>query len=98
MIITSAGGWVWGGARSTPAAPAHTRLLQKNSRHFVPPHVQGVHQIFEGMPDRPWKEGEKRTSRMVFIGRDLDRDLIEEGFRSALVKQPAAAAAEPVAQ
>ena len=25
--------------------------------------------MFEGMPDRLWKEGEKRSSKMVFIGR-----------------------------
>ncbi len=43
--------------------------------------------LFEGMPDRPWKEGEKRSSRMVFIGRDLDREVIEEGFVKCLVKE-----------
>jgi len=42
--------------------------------------------LFEGMPDRPWREGEKRTSRMVFIGKDLDREVIEEGFKQCLVK------------
>ncbi|PRW21134.1 putative GTP-binding -like isoform A [Chlorella sorokiniana] len=47
---------------------------------------QGVHMLFEGMPDREWKEGEKRVSKMVFIGKDLDRQLIEEGFRECLVK------------
>ena len=31
--------------------------------------AQGVHMMFEGMPDRLWKEGEKRSSKMVFIGR-----------------------------
>ncbi|KAI7840554.1 hypothetical protein COHA_005709 [Chlorella ohadii] len=47
---------------------------------------QGVHMLFEGMPDREWKEGEKRVSKMVFIGKELDRQLIEEGFRECLVK------------
>ena len=28
---------------------------------------QGVHALFEGMPDRPWEDGETRTSRLVFI-------------------------------
>ncbi len=99
--------------------------------------------LFEGMPDREWKEGEKRVrgstgsaghwlvpggrglaskagrgmppwtaarlldvlqtspidsappylrrfsvqvSKMVFIGKELDRQLIEEGFRECLVK------------
>ena len=33
---------------------------------------QGVHMLFEGKPDRPWKDGEDRTCRIVFIGRGLD--------------------------
>lgn len=47
---------------------------------------QGVHMLFEGMPDRPWKEGEKRTSKMVFIGKDLDGALLKEGFEACRVK------------
>lgn len=42
--------------------------------------VQGVHMIIEGDHQRPWKEGEKRESRLVFIGRDLDREKIEKSF------------------
>lgn len=45
---------------------------------------QGVHMLFEGTPDRPWREGEKRTSRMVFIGRELDRPTFEEVFTNCL--------------
>lgn len=56
----------------------------------APAPLQGVHMLFEGMPDRRWREGELRRSRMVFIGKDLDKALIEEGFRDCLV----AAAAE----
>ncbi|KAL4420551.1 hypothetical protein ABPG75_010207 [Micractinium tetrahymenae] len=48
---------------------------------------QGVHMLFEGMPDREWKEGEKRISKMVFIGKDLDADLIREGFQECVVKK-----------
>ena len=40
--------------------------------------------LFEGMPDRLWKEGERRQSKMVFIGRDLDAAMIEEGFKDCL--------------
>ncbi|HEX8663626.1 MAG TPA: GTP-binding protein, partial [Beijerinckiaceae bacterium] len=29
-----------------------------------------------------WKEGEDRSSRVVFIGRDLDEDAIRQGFLS----------------
>ena len=41
--------------------------------------------LFEGMPDRAWREGEARVSKMVFIGRDLDEELIREGFEECLV-------------
>ncbi|CDZ70321.1 Cobalamin synthesis protein P47K [Neorhizobium galegae bv. orientalis] len=44
--------------------------------------VQGVHMIVEGDHQRPWKDGEKRESRLVFIGRDLDVDKIEKSFRA----------------
>ena len=52
---------------------------------------QGVHSMFEGMPGRPWKDGEPRTSRMVFIGRDLDEKVIKEGFQRCLIKEPSLA-------
>ena len=44
--------------------------------------VQGVHMIVEGDHQRAWKDGEKRESRLVFIGRDLDREALTEAFRS----------------
>ena len=42
--------------------------------------IQGVHMIVEGDHQRPWKEDEKRESRLVFIGRDLDREKLERTF------------------
>lgn len=42
--------------------------------------VQGVHQIVEGDHQRPWKPDEKRESRIVFIGRDLDAAALKAGF------------------
>jgi len=53
-------------------------------RRFV---FQGVHMLFEGMPDREWKEGEPRRSRMVFIGKDLDETVIREGFEQCVVRR-----------
>jgi G3E family GTPase len=44
---------------------------------------QGVHMLFDGRPDRPWN-GEPRTNKLIFIGRDLDRAALEEGFRTCL--------------
>jgi G3E family GTPase len=43
---------------------------------------QGVHMILDGDHQRPWKDGEKRDSRMVFIGRELPEDKIRKGFES----------------
>ena len=41
---------------------------------------QGVHMMLEGDHQRTWMDGEKRESRLVFIGRDLPEDLIRDGF------------------
>jgi G3E family GTPase len=41
---------------------------------------QGVHMILDGDHQRPWQQGEKRESRIVFIGRNLPENRIREGF------------------
>jgi G3E family GTPase len=41
---------------------------------------QGVHMILDGDHQRPWKDGEKRDSRLVFIGRNLPEERIRQGF------------------
>ncbi len=41
---------------------------------------QGVHMILDGDHQRPWLAGEKRESRIVFIGRNLPVETIREGF------------------
>jgi G3E family GTPase len=41
---------------------------------------QAVHMILEGDFQRPWRPGEARASRMVFIGRNLDEALLRVGF------------------
>ncbi|MFM7103288.1 MAG: GTP-binding protein [Verrucomicrobiota bacterium] len=40
--------------------------------------------LFEGKPDRPWKADEARRSQIVFIGRHLDREALNAGFRRCL--------------
>jgi G3E family GTPase len=42
--------------------------------------VQGVHMILEGDTQRDWKVGEQRVSRLVLIGRNLDRAELESAF------------------
>lgn len=45
---------------------------------------QGVHMLFDGKPDRPWKEGETRKNELVFIGRNLDEAQLREDFLACL--------------
>ncbi|WP_026607475.1 CobW family GTP-binding protein [Methylocapsa acidiphila] len=51
--------------------------LKGEPRRFV---FQGVHMILDGDLQREWREGETRTSRIVFIGRNLKEDEISKGF------------------
>jgi G3E family GTPase len=46
---------------------------------------QGVHMLFDAKFDREWKDGENRTNTLVFIGKNLDRAALTEGFRACLV-------------
>ena len=46
---------------------------------------QGVHMMFDGKPDRPWKEGETRKNELVFIGRNLDGAQMRKDFKQCLV-------------
>jgi G3E family GTPase len=48
---------------------------------------QGVHMMLEGDHQRKWKDGEKRESRVVFIGRELPEELIRAGFESCIVSK-----------
>ena len=43
---------------------------------------QAVHMILEGDFQRPWREGEPRFSRLVFIGRNLDETMLRSGFEA----------------
>jgi G3E family GTPase len=46
---------------------------------------QGVHMMLEGDHQRKWKEGERRESRLIFIGRELPEQAIRDGFESCIV-------------
>ncbi|CAF1925941.1 BnaC05g11940D [Brassica napus] len=56
--------------------------VQDMEERFV---FQGVHEIFEGSPDRLWQKDETRTNKIVFIGKNLNREELEMGFRACLV-------------
>jgi len=45
---------------------------------------QGVHMILDGDHQRAWQEGEKRDSRLVFIGRNLPEEKIRQGFETCV--------------
>ncbi len=55
--------------------------FKDDNERFV---FQGVHMILDGDHQRPWKDGEKRDSRIVFIGRNLPGKMIAEGFESCI--------------
>jgi len=67
--------------------------LRKDPDQFV---FQGVHMLFEGRPGRPWAEQEERLNRLVFIGRDLDKESITQGFLNCMTSSNGASSAEDV--
>ncbi|KAH7675064.1 P-loop containing nucleoside triphosphate hydrolase protein [Dioscorea alata] len=46
---------------------------------------QGVHDIFQGSPDRLWGSNEPRINKIVFIGKNLDGQELEKGFKACLL-------------
>ncbi|MFT7116487.1 MAG: G3E family GTPase, partial [Rhodoferax sp.] len=46
---------------------------------------QGVHQLMGSDLGPPWAEGEVRSSKMVFIGIDLPKDIFLQGMEQSLV-------------
>jgi G3E family GTPase len=56
--------------------------IKGDPRRFV---FQGIHMLFDGRPDRPWGKGEERDNKLIFIGRNLNRERLEDGFRKCLV-------------
>ncbi len=53
--------------------------VKGNDRRLV---FQAVHMIIEGDLQREWRPDEKRYSRMVFIGRELNKDELKAGFEA----------------
>jgi G3E family GTPase len=54
--------------------------IKGEANRFV---FQGVHMLFDGRPDQPWGNNPRRNS-LIFIGRNLDRVQLNEGFRACL--------------
>ena len=53
--------------------------VQGEDRRLV---FQAVHMILEGDLQKPWGDKERRWSRAVFIGRDLDEAALKAGFEA----------------
>ena len=58
--------------------------FEDDDERFV---AQGVHMMLEGDSQRPWKPNEPRTTRIVFIGRDLPRHDIDKGFDACIARE-----------
>jgi G3E family GTPase len=67
--------------------------LRKDPDQFV---FQGVHLLFEGRPGRAWAENEERVNRLVFIGRNLNKDKITQGFMNCITTDGEYASADDV--
>ena len=59
-------------------------LYMKGNAHRVI--FQGVHMLMGGDLGRPWGGDEKRSSTMVFIGKNLPQDLFVKGLEQCLVE------------
>ncbi|XP_054788062.1 uncharacterized protein LOC129293944 [Prosopis cineraria] len=56
--------------------------VQGMDERFV---FQGVHDIFQGSPDRLWGPEEPRVNKIVFIGKNLNAQELEKGFKACLL-------------
>ena len=54
---------------------------------------QGVHMLMGSDVGAPWNPGEARESKLVFIGRDLPKDVLIEGLQQCVSTKPAKAGA-----
>ena len=52
----------------------------------------GVHMTLEGRPGKPWAPTEPRTNELVFIGRNLDEQMLRAGFAACRADAVATAA------
>ena len=56
--------------------------FKDDPKRFV---FQGVHMILDGDSQREWKPGERRESKIVFIGRNLKEGELRKGVQSCAV-------------
>ena len=49
--------------------------------------------LFDGEPSEAWKPGEKRASKLIFIGKKLNREELTSGLEACIDKAAAASSA-----
>lgn len=57
--------------------------VRGNPQRFV---FQAVHMIFKNSEGNPWKEDEERRCKMIFIGKNLNREELTSGFMACMAK------------
>ena len=79
--------------QATTSNPAYDRIKQDISGNDIVLYMkgtdrkvifQGVHQLMGSDLGPKWAPGEKKTSKMVFIGLDLPRDVFLQGLEGCL--------------
>ena len=79
--------WVGGVLREKGATILRSKgvlAVDGEDRRLV---FQGVHRIMDSNWGQPWKPGDGRTSKMVFIGRELDGEALKRGFAACALKR-----------
>ena len=59
-------------------------------------YFHSVHMLLDAKPGRPWPSAETRQSRFVFIGRHLDRAMLQQGFLDCMYDIAHRPIAQPV--
>merc|ERR1740123_1693195 len=47
---------------------------------------QAIHMLFKNSQGKPWEDGEERRCKMIFIGKNLDREELTSGFMKCIAK------------
>ncbi len=97
MLQVSGNGWArgWEGGAGAVRRPTRARS-QASARHWRRCRVrsawaglsprrrrpQAVYELYNVTASAPWLEGEKRLSRVVIIGRQLNKESLEKWFAS----------------
>ena len=76
------GSWLWEEERETDVDVFRCKGVVAIKGEIEKHVLQGVHQLFDVEPisGLVWKEGEKKETKLVFIGRQLDASALKSSF------------------